>query len=222
MLFRSEEEVLAEVTARDAAPPPMASGSAAQPIANDRADTIAEEPSILPLADPILRQPELARSSGKDIPRVDISCTNLDQVRRLCGDVMRGMTSITVRARCEMTPGTSVVVGLELPDEMVVSIDARVIDRRARNNDGKRPYHLDLTGFGGDEVAYLLARSEEHSPRSSQSINSLPRDSDTAELETNTAPRASTEEVTSEPRIPVAMDADQQGLAPSGPKISWS
>ena len=99
----------------------------------------------------------------RETPRVNIGCSNWDQVRRLCGDVMRGMTTITVRARCEMRAGEDVVVALELPDEMVVSIGARVLDFRERSADGKRPYQLDLVGFGSDEIAYLLSSCDANS-----------------------------------------------------------
>ncbi len=104
----------------------------------------------------------------RETPRVNIGCSNWDQVRRLCGDVMRGMTTITVRARCEMRAGEDVVVALELPDEMVVSIGARVLDFRERSSDGKRPYQLDLVGFGSEEVSYLLGSCDANSSDSQE------------------------------------------------------
>jgi CheY-like chemotaxis protein len=113
----------------------------------------------------------------RETPRVNIGCSSWDQVRRLCGDVMRGMTTITVRARCEMRAGEDVVVALELPDEMVVSIGARVLDFRERSSDGKRPYQLDLVGFGSDEIAYLLGSCDANSSapqKGSQSVKPAP------------------------------------------------
>lgn len=174
----------------------------------------------------------------RETPRVNIGCSNWDQVRRLCGDVMRGMTTITVRARCEMRSGEDVVVALELPDEMVVSIGARVLDFRERSADGKRPYQLDLTGFGAEEIDYLLTCCDDNSPASSQTDSALesgdhqpagptPAGPTSAELEALHPAAGDVEEDTrslTQPRIPEAIDSVEGDTGPAnkGPSISWS
>jgi hypothetical protein len=183
-----------------------------------------------------------AGEAQRETPRVSIACSNWDQVRRLCGDVMRGMTTITVRARCEMLAGEDVVVALELPDEMVVSIGGRVLDFRDRSADGKRPYQLDLIGFGGDEITYLLACCDNNAPIS-QVIDAFdsaatpartmpvpepsppPAPADLAAL--HPASEGDFDEATkqkTQPRIPDAIDAvdSEPGQLDSTPSISWS
>jgi CheY-like chemotaxis protein len=131
----------------------------------------APTPALGPETTPPKKRLETMLEVGealRETPRVNIGCSNWEQVRRLCGDVMRGMTTITVRARCEMRAGEDVMVALELPDEMVVSIAARVLDFRERSADGKRPYQLDLIGFGSDEISYLLASCDANSTDSQQ------------------------------------------------------
>jgi CheY-like chemotaxis protein len=178
-----------------------------------------------------------AGEAQRETPRVSIACSAWEQVRRLCGDVMRGMTTITVRARSEMLVGEDVVVALELPDEMVVSIGARVLAFRDPSPDGKRPYQLDLIGFGGDEITYLLACCDSNAPIS-QVVDAF----DSAATPARPAPAPAPmppeqlealqpdqdfDEPTQQkkqPRIPDAIDSVDSDPAQmdSKPSISWS
>lgn len=156
------------------------------------------------------------RRMRKGAPRVHVRCSAWEQIRKLCGDIMSGSTKITVRAQANLANDQRVVLALTLPDDMVVSLDAKITDTRTAGPDGKRPYQLDLVGFGGDEMAYLLERCDENestAPDNTKPVTERPR------------PRVALAPSTpadTRPSIPESIDAVDIKNAPSySPKISW-
>lgn len=152
----------------------------------------------------------------KSAPRIHVRCTAWAQIRKLCGDVLGGSTTITVRAQANMANEQSVVLALALPDDMVVSIDAKIVDTRTAGPDGKRPYQVELIGFGRDELAYLLERCDENestAPDSTRPVTERPRPKVALAPSTPADTR---------PSIPESIDALDVKNAPSyAPKISW-
>ncbi len=150
-------------------------------------------------------------------PRVHVRCSSWEQIRKLCSDVMAGSTMITVRAQANLSHGQFVVLALALPDEMVVSIDANIVDSRTAGSDGKRPYQLDLIGFGGDEMAYLLERCNDNvqtAPEGTAPVTDAPPRAK--------VPLAPSTPADTRPSIPESIDSVDMNGAPSyAPKISW-
>lgn len=108
--------------------------------------------------------PKARGAARRNTPRVRIACKSWDQVRRLCGDVADGTSTITVRAQSLMEVGETVMIALGLPDEMIVSIGATILNRRAQAKNGKYPYQVDLVGLGPEQIAYLLQCCEDNDP----------------------------------------------------------
>lgn len=168
-------------------------------------------------------EPDKPRGRGSSVsqvrrtaPRVHVRCSAWAQVRKLCSDVMEGSTLIAVRAQANLANGQVVVLALGLPDEMVVSIDATVVDTRTTGPDGKRPYQLDLVGFGGDEMAYLLERCEDNEQTAPEGTKPV-----TGRSRPQVALAPSTPADT-RPSIPESIDAVDVKNAPAyAPKISW-
>lgn len=210
------------------APPPFAQGTGAE-IGDGQSATRSTEKTERSVLD--------ARELGetrRNTPRVRITCADWDTVRRLCGDIMRGLTTITVRAQVELRPGDDAVVALGLPDEMVVSIGARVLACREPGEDGKRPYQLDLIGLGDDEITYLLDCCEASEPPVTE-----PAANFAADASPDIATSAALTERTSAPfepgvqavpdasdtvrSLPAAVDSGDLDLSvfDGDPKISW-
>jgi len=148
--------------------------------------------------------------------RVSVRCRSWEQVRKLCGDVIGGLTTITVRARLDLLATQEVVLALSLPDEMVVSFEATVLECRSQGPDGKRSYQLDLVGFGNDEMQFLLERCDENdatAPEATAPIAARPR---------QPVPLAPSTPDDARPVIPESIDSvDLQDIPSYAPKISW-
>ncbi|MCP4444032.1 MAG: response regulator [Myxococcales bacterium] len=118
----------------------------------------------------------------KTAPRIHVRCSNWEQVRKLCTDVMSGLTSITVRAQANLGHGQVVILALALPDEMVVSIEAEIAGMGSAGPDGRHPYQLNMVGFGNDELTFLQERCDENKS-TADDRPSLPESMDSVDIQ---------------------------------------
>lgn len=83
--------------------------------------------------------------------KVNVSCSCWEKVARLCS----GRARICVRGNYVLENGDRVRVALSLPDEITLSVDARVIERR---NDAS---YIELTGLDDELSDSLLGLARE-------------------------------------------------------------
>jgi CheY-like chemotaxis protein len=142
----SMDRELLESTAARAQPPP------AQPGAALSVGARVEAPAQI---DPGPEGGAARRASEK----VRIACKSWEQVERLCTDVRKGITTITVRAKVELEVGDPVLVSIGLPDEMALSVEGVVLATRPATGGGKkRPYQIDLVGLTSDQIFFMMTQ----------------------------------------------------------------
>jgi len=125
------------------------------------ADVAASNDTVDKNADPfrIPTSPGLSALSSQArrmAPRVHVGCKRWTQVHKLCQDTRRGHRQITVKAQANLHDDQDVVLALKLPDEMVLSMMARVIRANPSNDTSVGSFLLEMVGFGEEQIAYLL------------------------------------------------------------------
>ena len=136
--------------------------------------------------------PPSARSGKSDErragTRLSVSCKSWGQVRRLCDEHLRGSTSITVRARHQLSRGQTVTIALSLPSEMALSLEARIAGAEATSG-GRTEYTVELTSLTRDYARRLLALCEANEQPTSELRDVSWRESEPGSDSSESAPR---------------------------------
>lgn len=115
--------------------------------ANRRAPTNREQPESF--------------APRRRLRKVAVPCRSWPQVERLCLESLAGKTAISVRGDYEVEDGARVIVALELPDELVLSINAVARDQRRDPATGEVVTAVDLLGLTTQVCGQLRAMALE-------------------------------------------------------------
>ena len=142
-------------------------------------ETVAPEGDVLIVVSELIDLRGRVIAAGEDLSKakVRIVCRQWEQVQGLCNDIKQGITCITVRARAMLEVEQTVTMQIALPDEMVITVDGLVVGSSPWDPDGKRPYQIDLVGFGNDQVFFLQSRCDQviRSGALGRTTQSIPR-----------------------------------------------
>lgn len=94
-------------------------------------------------------QPE-AFAPRRRLRKVSVPCRSWTQVEQLCRDALAGKNAIAVRGDYQVDEGARVIVALELPDELVLSINAVAGDQRRDPASGDTLTTVRLVGLTHD------------------------------------------------------------------------
>lgn len=153
-------EVLTRLRGSTSRPPGVPHSSAAPAaVAAQPGRALARGSQPLPVQERAAR--ETAGAPVRAIERVRVRCKTWERLRRLCDEQLAGRRGITVRVRRQLRQGEKVLVGLELPDEMVVVFAGKVLEVGASAGE-RREYRLELHDLDGEQARRLLAMAAAH------------------------------------------------------------
>ncbi len=131
----------------------------------------------------------------RNTPRLHIACPSWSLLRQLCEDSGedsgQGQYLLSVQTELDLRRGQEVVVGVELPDEMVVSMSGRVRDEGAVLAEQVREFTVELTELGPQQIEFLLATCDAnetqlaHEDASMQTMPRIPSTLDSVDLESS-------------------------------------
>jgi two-component system, cell cycle response regulator CpdR len=132
-----------------APPRRVARGSAPglDPFEPDR--DVSPEPTARRRAPTNREQPE-AFAPRRRLRKVSVPCRSWAQVEQLCRDALAGKNAIAIRGDYQVDEGARVIVALELPDELVLSINAVAGDQRCDPATGDTLTTVRLVGLTHD------------------------------------------------------------------------
>jgi hypothetical protein len=87
--------------------------------------------------------------------RMELSCRSWAKVERLCAQAEAGVFQIVVHGCRALRPERDLVVLLQLPDELVLSFPARLLERR-REPDGRHTAVVELAELYPDALRSLI------------------------------------------------------------------
>ncbi len=162
-------------------------------LSNQRKDRLARGSEVLiPTTPPSVPKVGMKRRAatvpGRRMRRkIKVNCKTWSEVQKLCDDQSDGRNLLTIRGKHPLQDGDKVTVALRLPDELVLSIAARVERVRPAKND-TYAYSIRLIGLTPEMTtkmrSLILESTSSQLKPSYMKVNKLAQGSDT-EIQTS-------------------------------------
>jgi CheY-like chemotaxis protein len=133
-----------------------------RPLARGSVSGIDHPPEAARRRAPTNREQPEAFAPRRRLRKVTVPCRSWTQVETLCRDALSGRTIISVRGDYQVEEGARVIVALELPDELVLSINAVAVDQRTDPTSGDTLTAVRLVGLTHDLCGRLRGMALEH------------------------------------------------------------